>query len=200
MKQLTRLLIACALLSGGAIAQQPASPQALLKAAMQREQVDGDLAGAIAQYKAIAENFPADAAAPEALLRLAAVYERLRRPEALTTYQLIVAKYPQSAFANQARQKVESLSLAISKFRQTEVPIPPQAIDLGGKVSPDGRFISFIDDTFVANGQGNLGVWNLQTGTTRLVTKSKGWAEGNVRESVWSPDSSASGLCVVEQR
>ena len=58
MKYLTCLLIACAVLSGGALAQQPASPEALLKAAMQREQVDGDAAGALADYKVIVERHP----------------------------------------------------------------------------------------------------------------------------------------------
>jgi len=49
----------------------PASPEILLKTAMQAEQIDNDLPAAIAQYKNIVDKFPKDPAATRALLQLA---------------------------------------------------------------------------------------------------------------------------------
>ena len=47
----------CLALSSGVIAQSGASPEALLKAAINREVVDGDATGAIQQYKDIASKW-----------------------------------------------------------------------------------------------------------------------------------------------
>ena len=182
-------------LCAGLLAQsQPAaSPDVLIRQALQRDQVDGDPVGAIGLLKSLVARHPNDPLVPRALLQMAGIYERLGRPEARETYQTLLLKYADVAdVAATARDRLAALTRRAGGPTETEYPVPPEAVDLGGAVSPDGRFISFVDDTFVAqeagNGVGNLGIWDLNTGLTRLVTRSPGWEEGHVRESIWSPD------------
>ena len=186
-------LLAALLLSAGLLAQTQRSPDVLFKQAQQREQVDGDVPGAIALYQQIAETYPRSVFAGRALLALAEIHERLGRPEARGLYQtLVLDTFAEPAVVTKARDSLVALTARALGPSATQVPIPPDAVDLGGAVSPDGRFVSFVDDTFAAQdagrGQGNLGIWDLQTGLTRLVTRSAGWDEGNVQSSVWSPD------------
>ncbi len=195
MRRTAAVFVALAL-SAGLVAQSGSSPDLLLRQARQLDQVDGNCAAAVLPYRQAAESAASasrPATAAEALLGLAGCYERLGRPEARLTYQTVLLKYPQVGLvAAAARDRLVALSERTRGPSFTEMPVPPDAVDLGGAVSPDGRFISFVDDTFVAQeqgrGQGNLGVWDLRTGLTRLVTTSSGWEEGNVHSSVWSPD------------
>lgn len=190
-------------LSTTLLAQAPpaSSPEVLLKAAMQKEQIDNDLPAAIAQYKAIVERFPKDAAAARALLQLGGIYERVQRPEALGTYQLVLAEHAaHTSLASEARKRIADLSIRTVRPSQSQLPIPLQVLgSFRSHVSPDGLSISYVSDSLRLNGDGNLGVWDLRSGETRLVTRSKGYDEGYVRESVWSPDGRLLAYCWFNQ-
>jgi len=90
-------LVLVVLLSATVLSQVQA-PDVLLKQAMQREQVDGDLPGALALYKDIVDKFPKDPAAPRALLQMAGIYEHQRdRAAAQAALTRIVTEYRRPA-------------------------------------------------------------------------------------------------------
>ena len=87
--------------------QTNASGEKLLAAAKHKATDDGDVPASIEMYKQIAANAGGDRAlAARALLAVAEGYDTLGRPEARTTYETILKKYPNSAAANVARNKV----------------------------------------------------------------------------------------------
>lgn len=176
------------------LAQPSSSPDVLLKAAMQKEQIDNDLPAATAQYKVIVEKFPKDAAAPKALLQMAGIYGRQGNVVAeREVYERIARDYPNSGTpALTARQRLGTA--AASRLRETElVPTGKADAMLGrGRVSPDGRYISFEDQLIeAAGGTGNLAIWDIRSGRTTIVNKfsnAKPWADGYAEDSAWSSD------------
>jgi hypothetical protein len=72
-----------------------ADSERAFEAALYREVASGDIAGSIAQYRALVEQTGSDrAVAAKALLRIGLCQEKLgQRKEAYTTYTLIVAEY-----------------------------------------------------------------------------------------------------------
>ena len=104
MKRFALVVAVVVALVSGLQAQDAAR---LLRAAMNTEDVDGDLEGAIAQYKKIAASGDRPVAA-QALLRMAEVYTKLGRPAARETYQTIVRDYPEQPVATVARTRLSA--------------------------------------------------------------------------------------------
>lgn len=182
-------------LTAGLTAQVFPSPEALLKAAQERELVDGDLPSALAQYQLLVERFPKHALAADAMLRLAAIHERQgQHAEAREAYERIVREFPRSQPASIARTRLAAGQE--SRFRETELTVTGKASGMlgRGRVSPDGRFISFEDQlTIEAGGTGNLAIWDTQSGATTIVNRfsnARPWADGFAESSAWSPDGS----------
>jgi len=157
-----------------------------LRAAIETETVKGDLAGAIQQYKRIAES--ADrATAAKALVRMAGCYEKLGDPAANRVYQRIVSEYSdQSGEASEARAH---LGASESTLRAGGTML--RTVWTGGKVdgtasiSPDGRYVTFSDrDT------GDLALHDLTTGTDRRLTNKGSWLQSSAlaEDSVVSRD------------
>jgi Tol biopolymer transport system component len=187
----TRILVACVAIGIStallAQTQTPASPDVLLKAAMQKEQVDGDLPGALALYKDIVAKFPKDAAAPKALLQMAGIYGRQRNQSAAqAAYERILREYPASGEpATVARSRVNGA--ATSVFRQTQLEVGGRAAGMlgSGRVSPDGRFISFD------GGSGSLAIWDVLNDRVTDVPRAADatpYADGSAQGSAWSSD------------
>src|SRR5512135_874303 len=87
-----------ALLSVAGGAPQAGDPGVRLRAAVQKEEVDGDLQGAIELYgKIVADHGDDRAVAAEALLRLGGCHEKLGQAEARKAYERLVAEYPDQA-------------------------------------------------------------------------------------------------------
>ena len=81
---------------GQSQATRPAEVQ--LKAALHKEQVEGDLKGAIEQYKKIAAQPGAGrATVATALLRMGQCYEKLGNAEARTAYERLVRDFADQA-------------------------------------------------------------------------------------------------------
>jgi Tol biopolymer transport system component len=107
------------------------SPAVALAAATTKEQVDGDLKTAIAEYQKIA----ADKSAPrdiraKALLHLAGCYEKLGQ-QAQSVYQQIVRDFADQPAATQARTRLAAL-------KQNDHPAPPAAMTQR-KIEASGR-------------------------------------------------------------
>jgi len=186
---LTGLL--CAALSAGYLASQAKDNKAevALQAAIKTETVDGNLKGAIEQYKKIAAQPGAGrAVVATALLRMGQCYEKLGNAEARTAYERLVREFAdQAEQAQAARARLAALAegsgvpggstLAVRRVR---------AGDIQGQVSPDGRFLSFTE----WGEGGNLAIYDVATGESRLLTEtgSLSTSAGFAEYSVPSPD------------
>src|SRR5262245_46810289 len=142
-------LLAAILLSGGAAAsaQQPDAAPVLLRRAIDREVIDGDIHGAIQEYRAIADQYKRTdrATAAEALMRLADAHQRLGNDKARSIYDEIIRDYG---------DRPDVVTAARSKRAALRSPGPPR---VGGPVctgcvgpyvhsftmSTDGRWLGY---------------------------------------------------------
>ena len=161
-----------------------------LKAAIKTETVDGNLKGAIEQYQKIAAQPGAGrATVATALLRMGQCYEKLGDTEARKAYERLVRDYAdQAGVAAEARTRLAALAGAggVSGSSALAVRRTWVGADVSGKVSLDGRFLSFTDwET------GDVAIHDLATGLNRSLTKGGlfgGEEEEFAEESVPSPD------------
>src|SRR5688572_16545661 len=117
MNRLSIMIIAGLIAAGAQIstAQQNPALDKLFAAAQHKAAVEGDLKGAIEDYKAIVGRAGANrAVAAEALLRLADVYRTLGDAEARSTYERIVRDY--------GDQK-DAVSIARTQLARVSAPI-----------------------------------------------------------------------------
>ena len=165
-----------------------------LKAAIKTETVDGNLKGAIEQYKKIAA-LPGAGRATDAtaLLRMGQCHEKLGDAdlrEARKAYELVVREYgDQAAVAAEARSKLAALVGAGGARGGSTLSVRRVwGGDISGQVSPDGRFLSFTDWEV----GGNLAIYDLATGQKRQLADRgslPGESSGFAGYSVPSPDS-----------
>ncbi len=181
--------VSLATLSGGVAAQRsdPAA-QALLRTATDKEVVDGDIKAAITQYQAIADRYGSTdrATAAQALLRTAEAYRKLGNPQAKQTYQKIVAQYAdQTAVVTVARARLGPS--APPNARNSDIrPVWSGAdVDLRGRVSHDGRYLS----GGTTSRPMNLIIRDLVSGQTTTLTTGANDVE-YVEHSIFSPDDS----------
>src|SRR3954468_9852914 len=82
------------------------TPEVALRAAIQKEVVDGDLTGAIRLYKGLGQSGNREVAA-QALLHMGRCYERLGSLESAKVYQRIVREFAdQKGAAQEARDRL----------------------------------------------------------------------------------------------
>src|SRR5437773_7727980 len=74
------------------VAQKPQTAETLLQTAIKKELVDGDLKGAIEQYKKVVQSGNRPIAA-QALLHMAACYQKLGDAEGRKIYERIVREF-----------------------------------------------------------------------------------------------------------
>jgi Tol biopolymer transport system component len=198
MDNLTRVRSSCLLvlivflmvLSGNPAAQQQQSGAAQLRAAVDRETIDGDVRAAIKAYEAVAKQFAHSdrTIAARALLHLAQAQRKLGNAEAERVYRELLREYPEQADV-------------VAAARSELATLRPTAVErVGGSVctncvgpyehsftmSPDGRWFGYTD------AENNLMARNLETGeVTRLVAVPTDPAvreRFRARRAVWSRD------------
>ena len=196
MKTIRIGLLAIALTVLGSAPGLTQSGQDLFQQALVKEQADGDLRAAIALYQRIVQDFAGDRAlAAKALVQLGRCHEKLGGAEANAArkaYERIVQQYPeQKDLVTQARARLAALagteaSARGSAMAMRRVWAGPEAGPYG-RVSPDGRFVSFTDQQ-----TGDLAIHDLATGRNRRLTDKGPWtvSEEFAGYSVFSPDSS----------
>ncbi len=191
------ILFMGALVSIAGIPRQSEDPGVLLRAAIEKEEVDGDLQAAIDLYKQIVAKYgDSRAVAAKALLRLGGCYEKLGEEQAglaQKTYEKIVANYPdQKEVVNLAKEKLTQLSgskaptkTGAAEFIIRQVWSEP-GTDTSGSISPDGRYLTYVDwET------GDLAVRDLVSGTNRRLTNKGSWEQSPgemAMASKWSRD------------
>ena len=128
-----------------------ADPGVVLRAAIEKEDVAGDLEGAMALYRQIiaanGKNRPVTA---KALLRLGGCYEKLGQAEARKMYERLVAEYSdQAQEVTQARDRLTAISrAALASSREPRFRRVEMATTLGYahvRLSPDGKEMAFTD-------------------------------------------------------
>jgi hypothetical protein len=148
-------------------AQRVSESELLLREALHRQQVQGDLPGAIKIYQQIVSAKDANrAVAARALLELAGCYEKLGQ-QAEGVYQRIVREFGDQPVAVQARARLAALRPAASApamiLRKLEVS--PDVVDV---ISTDGqRAVFLVRSTDRQRGVrlvGELGAWSVAFG------------------------------------
>ena len=136
--------------------------EAALKAAMDKELIEGDLKGAIEQYKKIAESKDR-ALAAKALVHMADCYQKLGNTESRKIYEQVVKSYSdQNGAVTLARARLAALDgvrtekLAVRHVYTTREDFP-------ASLTPDGHFMGVSDGS-------KVGVRDMTTGETKWLT------------------------------
>ena len=178
------LLVAAALLVLHTAAPSAQSGYDLFQKALGAERADGNLQQAIELYQRVAREFASDRAlAARALLRMADCYAKLGNAQARATYERVAREYPeQTAAVREARTHLQVQEPARTAVQGDRLVWgPAREVDLFGTVSPDGRFLTYVDWF----GNGNVVVRDLVAGTDRALTNNTrsgehGWADFSV--------------------
>ncbi|MEK7408095.1 MAG: tetratricopeptide repeat protein [Acidobacteriota bacterium] len=175
-------LIAVALAAGQGAApgQKSGQPEAMLRAAMDKETVDGDLKAAIEVYRKIVQQGGGRATVAKALLRMGQCQEKLGQAEARKAYERLVREFSdQRETAAEARTRLAALGA--SPAPRSEGMVARQlwsgkGVHARPALSPDGRFFVFTDDA-----TGDLTLREIATGQMRRLTRQSApwtyWAE-----------------------
>lgn len=194
MKKLSILIaiLTVLALSFGSLAVQ--NGYDLFQKALAKERAEGNLEEAIALYQKVIEESKDESLAAKAQFRIGICYEKLgqkKSKQAQDAFQKVIDNYPgQLEIVRLAREKLTQLLQAKSFEEKEDKEFALRKIGIGpewgqGEISPDGRYISYIDwDT------GDLAVQDLTTGEKHYITHKDSWEESRamVNNSRWSPD------------
>lgn len=168
--------------AGGGRPAAQSRPEVALRAAIETETIKGDLRGAIAQYRALAAS-PDRAIAAQALVRMADCHRKLGDAEARGLYERVVREFADQSEAVAAaraglRETGAGESARGTATRGDRAVWTGNNVDMFGRVSPDGRYVTFVE----WEKTGNLALRDLSTNTERLLTRYDGkpysaWAE-----------------------
>ena len=179
------IAVLAALLSLAGSAHQADDPGVLLRAAIEKEEVDGDLQGAIDLYKQIiAKHGKNHVIASKAQLHIGICYEKLGKTEAINAYEQVLNNY-----AGQAKQVAEA-RVRLAALR-TEKPGGLTVTKIEGPegnfefqpLSPDGTKMAIV--VFNDEGQ-NIAVYDLVTKRIEPVTHLD--MINMTYNAIWSPD------------
>lgn len=185
-----RLIVAMALAVAAVAAQEDAA-RVQLEAVWKTRELDGDLAGAIKQYQAIADRYRHHAAiAAEALVRMAECHGKLGQREAeRAAYERVMREYPNQPAAATARARVRSRAGTAPRAAGTPAPAltptqltfnSPEMPVATAAISRDGRSLAYVDTT-------GLRIQALPSGEQRRVPLPSG---DDVEDLAWLPDAS----------
>jgi Tol biopolymer transport system component len=138
-----------------------ADPGVQLRGAIEREEVAGDLEGAMNLYRQIiAADGKNRAVTARAMLRLAGCYEKLGQAEARKLYERLVADYSdQTQEAASARARLAALAKSLEPlppaFRKITIP---GGVSAGAQLSADGTKLAMASggDIWVVNLRGQV--------------------------------------------
>jgi Tol biopolymer transport system component len=152
---------------GARIDAQP-RPEAQLRAAIEAETVKGDLKAAIEQYRALATSADRRVAA-QALVRMAGCHRKLGDAEARAIYERVLRDFgdqPEAVASARAGLRDIAPHGAGPTARGDRAVWTGRGVDMFGRVSPDGRSLTYVDWEHT----GNLMLRDLSTNTSRALT------------------------------
>ncbi|MBA2356053.1 MAG: PD40 domain-containing protein, partial [Acidobacteria bacterium] len=169
-------------------AQDAVRVEKLFASARHQETTQGDLRAAIETYrKVVAQSGSNRSLAAQALLRIGECHTKLGDAQARRSYEQVVRDYGDLPEAATARGRLGASPTAAkaSAGATDRIVKAGEGITWGdGRVSPDGKLISYTD----WNHTGNLMLHDLTTGADRNLTGNKDWSVGNAYSSTFSPD------------
>jgi len=166
----------------------------LFQKALAKERAEGNLEEAIVLYQKVIEESKDESLSAKAQFRIGVCYEKLGKQKARLAqeaFQKVVDNYPgQLEIVRLAREKLTQFLQAKSMGEKEDKEFALRKVGIGpewgqGEISPDGRYISFIDwDT------GDLAVQDLTTGEKHYITHKGSWEKSRAmaNNSRWSPD------------
>ena len=174
--------------------QNSSEPKVLFEKAKFMMETKGDLQGAIKLFEEIIKKYPNERdVAATAQLQIGICLEKLGTKEAQKAFQKVIDNYPeQSEAVREAKEKLSLLlrSRALIETGDAEFKLRQvwsgDGVDIDGAVSPDGRYLSFVDwET------GDLAIRDLAAGTNRRLTNKGSWTQSPefALFSKWAPDS-----------
>jgi Tol biopolymer transport system component len=172
----------------------------LLQQALRKEEVEGDLKGAIALYQKIANtNGASRSLAAKALVQMGKGYEKLGAADARAAYQKVISEFAdQSKEVSEAKMRLAALAKEAQPAEAGGQPIvrlivsdkTDNWIPFGDSTpSPNGKYIAYINWD-----HGNLGFYNIETGEKRDLTTEGTWngkPDQFTYGGIWSPDSAS---------
>lgn len=193
IKLILLIALLCAALSAGYLASQAKDDKAevALQAAIKTETVDGDLRGAIEQYKKIAALPGANrATVATALLRMGQCHEKLGDAdirEARKAYEQLVREYAdQAELSKVAQERLDALTRGASGRAEVAKRLVWAAgTDAPIGISSDGRYA-----VYRSSESGDLWLRDLPSGRQRRITQEASRAERiyAYSDAVFSPD------------
>lgn len=186
---MTGILVLAVLL--GAFSQ---SGEDLFQKALRLERNEGKLMEAVELYKRVVDEGEKESLAAQAQLRIGLCYEKLGQKntkQAQEAFQKVLDNYPgQTEAVRVARGKLSGINAAKSVLAKgssdfTIRKILTGAADGLGEVSPDGRYITYIDWN-----TGDLAIQDFTSGKKRRLTNKGSWLQSDAMafQSRWSPD------------
>jgi WD40 repeat protein len=151
-----------------------------LEKARRKETLEGDLKGAIALYaKAMSEAKGDRALSAKALIRMAECHQRLGDAEARVIYERVLREYDdQKDAVTIARARLGTIARVEAVRGDRPVWTGPE-VDIFGRISPDGRYLTYVDWYQT----GNLMIHDMFKNTDHALTKNKSWDEGSGQAS-----------------
>ena len=194
MKKLSILIAILTLtaFSFGSLAPQNGYDQ--FQKALAKERGEGNLEEAIALYQKVIEESKDESLSAKAQFRIGICYEKLGREEAQKAFQKVIDNYPaQIETVKEAREKLTLLLKARNFLADGKETPQIRRVWEGsereklryGSISPDGRYLSFID------WNNDLSLYEIDTGEILSLTNKGSGDNSNdfALTSVWSPDS-----------
>jgi len=185
------LLTAC-LATGFAAGQKNDQADVQLKAAMNKELVDGDLKGAIELYQKVIAGFSGNrAVVAQALVQMGQCYEKMGQKEARSAYERVLRDFAdQSAPVRLARQRLAALAPAggaapVVAPGMTVRRVLTVESGIEGAIDAGATLFSFTDwET------GDLAIRELPSGNKRRLTNKGTWTTSPeyTETSIPSPD------------
>jgi Tol biopolymer transport system component len=175
MRTLTAVVVALVLLAAGAVTQERRPQDRALQAAIRTETVDGNLESAIKQFADIAEKYKSDRAiVATALVHMAGCYKKRGDTQARAIFERILREFSDQkdavAVARAQLGGADAPSSGALTYRRVWADSGRTAVDLGGSVSPDGKYLTYIDWN-----AGDLMLRHLGAGTDRRLTGNGTW-------------------------
>src|SRR4029079_12195754 len=148
----------------------------LFQKALVRERSEGNLKEAIKLYQQVVDKYGKDRAlAAKALVAIGESQEKLGESEARKTYERIVREYgdqKEAVAMAHARLGANASSLNAGIVTRQVWTGPKVDVESTHAISPDGRYLSFVDwDT------GDLALHDLTSGVDRRLTNKDSWAD-----------------------
>lgn len=170
------------------------SGEDLFQKALRLERNEGKLMEAIELYNRVVSEGKNESLAAQAQLRIGLCYEKLGQKtiqQAQAAFQKVVDNFPDHMeVVKVAREKLSGIQASksgvVKKSSDFTIRKVLSGVEDGlGEVSPDGRYLTFVDWN-----TGDLAIKDLKTGKKRRLTNKGSWlvSDAMAFQSRWSPD------------